>query len=677
MVCVGLLSIAMVVASAQDRGRLVPAPVGPQGQIRELYAGSYALLVGVAQYQDRVAWSSLDSIPDELRGLENVLKAQGFEAVQRVMNPTGAELRRAIDDFIGRYGFNEENRLFFFFAGHGYTLDNGARGYFVPADTPDPLRDEPGFRRVALSMQQIATWAREMTARHALFAFDSCFSGAIFRTRDRPAPRGFGASTALPVREFLTAGEAGEPVPARSVFTPQLVRGLDGAADLNGDGFVTGTELGNFVQREVIAYSTGQNPQFGKIRDSGFDQGDIVFLPPRTVALESAPPAVLRSAESDTSSPRNGAADTAAPVVAPAAAVAAPSIALEEPAGDSYVVGPTTLRAVVSPPTAASRVDFFVDGVRVCQAASQPFECAWDAGAAAQERVVRAVAILPSGERLAATARTRALPTVTESTGVDVVLVPFVVTDDRRRFVKGLQRSDFRLTEDDVPQNVSYFEAEEIPLEIVVAVDISGSMASSMPQLKQALKRFVRAFKPTDRVTLIGFNHQVYVLRQRETNRAALESSIDGLVASGSTALYDAVLKSLDLLGPEVQRRAVIVFSDGDDQASLTTAEPVERRVRASDAVPYFITLDGGGDDRRVLTRLADLGGGRAFSIGRITELDQSLDAIREELENQYLIGYTPANSTRDGSYRQIRVLPSQPRQQVRARQGYRADPPP
>ncbi len=353
----------------------------------------------------------------------------------------------------------------------------------------------------------------------------------------------------------------------------------------------------------------------------------------------------------------------------------APSIAIEEPTNESYLVGQTRLRAAVNPATAAvSRVDFFVDGVRVCQAAARPFECSWDAGAAVRERVVRAVAILTSGDRLAATVRTRTLPVVAESTGVDVVLVPFVVTDDRRRFVKGLKRSDFRVLEDEVAQDISYFEAEEVPLEIVVAIDISGSMTNSMPQLKEALKRFVRAFKPTDRATLIGFNHQVYVLRQRETDRAALGSSIDGLAAAGGTSLYDAILKSLDLLGPEVGRRAVLVFSDGDDQSSLSTADPVERRVRASDAVAYFITL-GGGEGRRVLTRLSEISGGRTFSIGRINEVDEALDVIREELENQYLIGYTPRNATRDGSYRQIRVVPSQQRQQVRARQGYRADP--
>ena len=319
-VCVALLFLAAFTTTAQDRGLVrVPAPVGPEGQIRELYTGSYALLVGVAQYQQGAAWSALESIPNELTALEGALKGQGFDAVQRVTNPTGAELERAIKEFIGKYGYNQGNRLFFFFAGHGYTLDNGERGFFVPRDAPDPLRDEAGFRRVALSMQQIATWAQEITARHALFAFDSCFSGAIFRTRDRSTPQRITASTAQPVREFISAGGAGEPVPARSVFTPVLVRALNGAADLDNDGFVTGTELGNFVQREVIEYRTGQTPQFGKIRDVRFDQGDIVFLPPQgasravAAAPASAPPPAAARPEAtrtpttaSTSAPRGG-----------------------------------------------------------------------------------------------------------------------------------------------------------------------------------------------------------------------------------------------------------------------------------------------------------------------------------------------------------------------------------
>jgi TPR repeat protein len=97
-------------------------------------------------------------------------------------------------------------------------------------------------------------------------------------------PERISALTAQPVRQFLSAGSANETVPARSVFTPVFVRGLRGAADLDRDGFVTGTELGNYIQGEVIAYRVGQTPQFGKIRDPRLDQGDLVFALPVTPA---------------------------------------------------------------------------------------------------------------------------------------------------------------------------------------------------------------------------------------------------------------------------------------------------------------------------------------------------------------------------------------------------------
>ena len=273
-------------ASAQsvalpDRGLTrVPAPVGPRGATQELYTGSYALLIGVSRYDTPAAWSRLDSIPDELNALADALRGAGFDRVEQLLNPSGGELRRGVEDFIRRYGYVPGHRVLFFFAGHGYTLDSGSRGYFVPRDAPDPTTEETAFRGIALSMDLVATWARDLVARHAMFTFDSCFSGTIFRTRDRAIPKRVSEATSKPVREFLSAGDAGEPVPARSVFTPVFIRGISGAADLDQDGYVTGTELGNFVQREVIAYKTGQAPQFGKLRDPRFDEGDIVFAVP-------------------------------------------------------------------------------------------------------------------------------------------------------------------------------------------------------------------------------------------------------------------------------------------------------------------------------------------------------------------------------------------------------------
>lgn len=250
--------------------------------LEQLYSGSYALLVGVSHYDVPAAWPTLESVPGELDSLAQALKQAGFEQVEQVRDPTGFELQQSIQEFMRRFGYKPDTRLFFFFSGHGYSLDDQTKGYFVPRDAPDPVEDEAGFRATALSMQQVSTWAGELVARHALFAFDSCFSGTIFRTRNRLQPSRITALTRKPVRQFLSAGGAGETVPARSVFTPMFVRGLAGAGDLDSDGYVTGVELFNYVQREVISYRTGQTPQFGTVRDPRFDEGDIVFEVPES-----------------------------------------------------------------------------------------------------------------------------------------------------------------------------------------------------------------------------------------------------------------------------------------------------------------------------------------------------------------------------------------------------------
>ena len=275
-----LLVGTAAIHATQEGDRGLRVPVGVNGALERLYSGgSYAILVGVGRYDADTPWLSLDSIPRELDLLAGALEELGFDQVARVENPTGDELRAAIRAFMAEYGYLPETRLLFFFAGHGYTT--GDRGYFVPRDAPDPTADEPGFLATALSMQQIATWASELKARHVLFAFDSCFSGTIFRYRANIEAATLSRWTTQPVRQFLSAGGAGDEVPARSAFTPLVIRGLQGKADLDGDGYVTGTELGSYVLNEVISLGNGQKPQFGRASDPGFDLGDIVFEVPR------------------------------------------------------------------------------------------------------------------------------------------------------------------------------------------------------------------------------------------------------------------------------------------------------------------------------------------------------------------------------------------------------------
>ena len=246
------------------------------GEVLTLYERSYALVIGIGNYT--AGWPKLLNISKELDPVVEVLEAQGFHVVRK-NDLKGAELEDAFRGFIYEHGYDRNNRLLFFFSGHGHTLGDGSKGYLVPSDAPDPREDERGFLRKALSMDQILAWSRDMSAIHALFLFDSCFSGTIFRAKDLPeVPPDISMLTIKPVRQYLTAGDAGEPVPAKSTFTPVFVDGLKyGLADMDKDGYVTGSELGLFLRKEVSKRER-QTPQFGKIPDYELSRGDFVFV---------------------------------------------------------------------------------------------------------------------------------------------------------------------------------------------------------------------------------------------------------------------------------------------------------------------------------------------------------------------------------------------------------------
>lgn len=246
-----------------------------EGKQVGLYRESHALVIGVSDYIG--GWPKLESVPYEVERVEQALLKQGFH-VKKVIDPNSDTLVSAFETFIDDYGYDAHNRLLFFFSGHGYTRKQGTKGYLVPIDAPDPRADEIGFLRKALGMGQILTWSRRIEAKHALFLFDSCFSGTVFTTKALPKyPPHISNFTSRPVRQFISAGSAGEEVPAKSVFTPLVIRALEGKGDIDRDGFVTGTEMGMYLNKEVQGYKTGQHPQYGKIRDPDLDRGDNRF----------------------------------------------------------------------------------------------------------------------------------------------------------------------------------------------------------------------------------------------------------------------------------------------------------------------------------------------------------------------------------------------------------------
>ena len=250
-----------------------------EGNRIELYKESYALLIGIDHYT--AGWPDLSGVGKDIDDVKKALEKNGFQ-VTISRNPDRAKLIGAIESFMSKYGHEPENRLLFYFAGHGHTIKLATgleMGYIIPADAPSPNVNEQGFKDTAIDMQQFENFAQRIECKHVLFMFDSCFSGSIFALSRGSVPEVISYKTAMPVREFMTSGSAEERVPDKSVFKSEFIAGIEGAADSDKDGYVTGTELGEYLLKQVVSYSRGsQHPQYGKIRNPFLDKGDFVFI---------------------------------------------------------------------------------------------------------------------------------------------------------------------------------------------------------------------------------------------------------------------------------------------------------------------------------------------------------------------------------------------------------------
>ena len=353
------------------------------------------------------------------------------------------------------------------------------------------------------------------------------------------------------------------------------------------------------------------------------------------------------------------------------------TVRITSPVDNEFLSGLVKMVAVVEPAAIARQIKevvFFADGRKICTLTRLPFECDWDAGISIEEHTVRVTVELIKGGRTAASVHTKGL-TLSESVDVDVLQFTAVVTDDDGRFVTGLKPSDFKVYDNDRPQKITSFESENISLELVAALDVSSSMRAALPYVKSAAKRFLEGLRAGDQVTVLGFNDNVFTLAPRSKDQAARVKAIDLMRAWGGTALYDVILKGLNLLGRHPGRRSMLLFSDGDDQSSHATLEAAIARAEGSDATIYVI---GQGravrahDLQEILKRFAKITGGRSFFTEDTSRLDKFFQEILEDLSNQYLISYSYPDDERDGRWHQIRVEVADGKYNVRARDGYR-----
>jgi Ca-activated chloride channel family protein len=299
---------------------------------------------------------------------------------------------------------------------------------------------------------------------------------------------------------------------------------------------------------------------------------------------------------------------------------------------------------------------------------------------------------------LAATAGARQVPEspqdpIFRSAANLVALNVSVMDVGGRRFVTDLSRNDFAVFEDGVQQQVRFFESSEVPVDLVLMLDTSSSMADKMQSVHEAAVNFLRTLRTGDRGAVVTFADGVQILEKLSPDRARLEQAVHQTAARGGTALNNALYVALREFGGgtreqgPVRRRAIAVLTDGEDTSSVVSFDDVMGLARKSGINVYTIALQSATPvmattGRRFLSRaqfslksLSQETGAEAFFPMQVTELQGVYGSIAQELSSQYSIGYSPSNSRADGRFRRIVVrVVSHPEMRPRARAGYTAD---
>jgi Ca-activated chloride channel family protein len=272
-------------------------------------------------------------------------------------------------------------------------------------------------------------------------------------------------------------------------------------------------------------------------------------------------------------------------------------------------------------------------------------------------------------------------PPIVLEVDVDVVSVTAVVHDSAGRFVGGLGPKDVELFEDNVPQDVTYFReasadqgAERIPLSVVLVLDSSGSMARNMRFLQEAAVNFVRKLEDVDTALVVQFNNTIKGSVEFTGDTERLEQFVDALQAWGGTSLNDAIHYGLNRIRDQKGRKALVVFSDGEDTTSQLKEQEVLDYARAVEASIYTIgirgSVGGGSSPRGFLRKISKETGGEFFFPERVGDLTKVFQAISDELHQHYLLAYTPKRGP-DGTFRKITLRAKRKDLEVRVRQGY------
>jgi Ca-activated chloride channel family protein len=271
------------------------------------------------------------------------------------------------------------------------------------------------------------------------------------------------------------------------------------------------------------------------------------------------------------------------------------------------------------------------------------------------------------------------------STQINEVNVTVTVTDIYGRYVSGLSKKAFSITDEKEPQEILHFSDDDAPVSVGVIFDVSGSMSGDkIRKARDALSRFIRTSHDSDEYFLIGFNSRAQLLLDKTRDGEAVLNKLTFIEPKSNTALYDACYLGVEKVTRGAhQKKALLLISDGQDNNSRYTFGELRRLLKETDVSVYSVGILGGGDagsalgteGQSILDELSGVSGGKAFYPTTNAEMDEIFEKIALELRHQYSLGYRPTNFSADGRWHHIKVKVTPPRGLprlfVRAREGY------
>jgi Ca-activated chloride channel family protein len=278
-----------------------------------------------------------------------------------------------------------------------------------------------------------------------------------------------------------------------------------------------------------------------------------------------------------------------------------------------------------------------------------------------------------------------------------------VYSDKLKTHISTLEQRDFAVNEDGHPESISFFATTDVPFDLVLLIDLSGSTSGKRNLIRTTTERFIEAARPSDRLAIVTFSDTTNIVSPLTEDRKQLLESLSKIDGKGGSNVWDALKFTLDkVVGPKPleRRRAVVFMTDGVDNAltgaltgfngsgsTISFADLLEA-VRRNDTLIIPIYLDTENDDssfgtariiygnaRKTLARLAEESGGLFYKARKIEDLNGVYAQVIEDLGKVYSLGYKPTNDRRDGSWRSVKIqIPNRPDLMTRARPGYYAN---